>query len=88
MVPVYLCVIGFLVAISYVGHKFALLNSNYAMPAVDFIMSSLTGRRISGALSMYWLYMLIPAGCLLLAAHIALATLRSARAALGLGGAR
>jgi TRAP-type C4-dicarboxylate transport system permease small subunit len=81
MVPVYLGLIAFLVAISYVGQQFAALNANYSMPAIDFIFSSLSGRRVSGVLSMYWLYMLIPVGCLLLAAHIAVALLRAVRAA-------
>jgi TRAP-type C4-dicarboxylate transport system permease small subunit len=83
MIPIYLSLIAFLAAVGYVGQQFAALNANYSMPAIDFILSSLAGRRVSGTLSMYWLYMLIPAGCLMLSAHIALAAVRSARIAFG-----
>ena len=50
------------------------------MPAVDFILTGLTGRQVSGAMSMYWIYMLIPVGCLVLAGHVAVAMWRTLRA--------
>jgi TRAP-type C4-dicarboxylate transport system permease small subunit len=73
---VYLLCIGFLVVISYFGYRYAAFNGNFAMPAIDFIASSLLGRPVSGVIVMYWIYLLIPLGCLLLAAHFAAALVR------------
>jgi TRAP-type C4-dicarboxylate transport system permease small subunit len=84
-IPVYLAIIAFLVTISYYGYSFANLNARFPMPAVDFILSSILGRPVSGALSMYWLYLLIPLGCLTLAAHFAVALWRHVRSANGGG---
>jgi TRAP-type C4-dicarboxylate transport system permease small subunit len=80
-IPVHLAMIGFLLTISYFAYQFATFNGGFAMPAVDFILSSLTGRQVSNAISMYWIYLLIPLGCLLLAAHMFLTLLQIARAA-------
>ena len=82
MVPLYGLMIAFLVVISYFGFRYASFNGRFAMPAIDFILTSLSGRQVSGALTMYWIYMLIPLGCLILAVHLALAMLRTLRAAL------
>jgi TRAP-type C4-dicarboxylate transport system permease small subunit len=82
LLPVYLLMVAFLGVMAYYGYRFATFNSGAAMPAVDFILSSLTGRSVSHAVSMYWLYLLIPVGCLLLAVHFVFAALRFARAAL------
>jgi len=84
-IPVHLAIIAFLVALSYYGYSFATLNARFSMPAVDFILSSILGRQVSGALSMYWLYLLIPFGCLILAAHFAVALWRHVRGANGGG---
>jgi TRAP-type C4-dicarboxylate transport system permease small subunit len=82
LVAVYLLVVVFLVIISYFGYRYATFNGNFAMPAVDFVASALLGRQVSGVMAMYWIYLLIPVGCLLLAAHFAVALLREVRAAL------
>jgi hypothetical protein len=50
------------------------------MPSIDFILTALLGQPVSGALSMYWIYLLIPFGCLLLAGHLAFALARRMRA--------
>jgi len=80
MVPVYCLIIAFLVVISYFGFRYAAFNGRFSMPAVDFILTGLTGRQVSGALSMYWIYMLIPLGCLMLAGHVVIALWRTLRA--------
>ncbi len=80
LIPIYLVLIAFLVAVAYFGHQFAALNSRFSMPAIDFILGSLLRRPVSGAVSMYWIYMLIPAGCLILGAHLAVAIARIVRA--------
>lgn len=85
MVPVYCLMIAFLAVISYFGFRYAAFNGRFSMPAVDFILTGLTGRQVSGALSMYWIYMLIPVGCLVLAGHVAVALWRTLRAAFEVG---
>jgi TRAP-type C4-dicarboxylate transport system permease small subunit len=79
MIPIYSGVVAFLGAISYYGYQFATYNAHFSMPAVDFIMGSIIGRQVTGALSMYWVYMLIPAGCLILAAHFAVVIVHAIR---------
>jgi TRAP-type C4-dicarboxylate transport system permease small subunit len=81
-IPVQLGVIVFLLVISYYGYRFATFNGSFAMPAVDFILTSITGRQVSGAMTMYWVYLVIPAGCLILAVHFAVALARSIRLAI------
>lgn len=85
MVPMYLLMIAFLLVTSYFAARYATFNGNFSMPAIDFILTSLSGRQISGALSMYWIYMLIPLGCVILAIHLAAAMLRTIRAIMGEG---
>ena len=85
MVPMYLLMIAFLLVTSYFAARYATFNGRFSMPAIDFILTSLSGRPVSGALTMYWIYMLIPLGCLMLAAHIAVAMARTIRTLVGLG---
>lgn len=73
---VYLLCIGFLLIISYFGYRYAAFNGNFAMPAIDFIASAVLGRPVSGLVAMYWIYLLIPLGCVILAAHFAAALVR------------
>lgn len=73
MIPLYVMMIGFLVTISWFGFRYASFNSNFSMPSVDFILSGILRRQVSNAMSMYWIYMLIPVGCSILAAHLLLA---------------
>lgn len=82
-IPVQLGIIVFLLVISWYGYRFATFNGSFAMPAVDFILTSITGRQVSGAMTMYWVYLVIPVGCLLLAAHVAAALARSVALARG-----
>jgi TRAP-type C4-dicarboxylate transport system permease small subunit len=78
--PIYLAMIAFLFVVSYFGYRFATFNSHFSMPSIDFILTALLGQPVSGALSMYWIYLLIPFGCLLLAGHLAFALARRMRA--------
>lgn len=82
MIPIYVLMIGFLIVTSYFGFRYAAFNANFSMPSVDFILSAFLGRQVSGALSMYWIYMLIPVGCLILSVHLAAAMVRTIGAAL------
>jgi TRAP-type C4-dicarboxylate transport system permease small subunit len=82
MVPVYLAMIVFLLIISYYGYRFATFNARFFMPAIDFILTSVLRRPVSGAMSMYWVYMLIPVGCGILSVHFLVAMLRVARVAI------
>ena len=70
----------------YYGYLFAALNSHFSMPAADFIGTALFGAGGAGAISMYWLYLAIPAGCLILSGHFVLALLRILHRVLGLEG--
>ena len=81
-IPVQLGVIVFLLVISYYGYRFATFNGSFAMPAIDFILTSITGRQVSGAMTMYWVYLVIPAGCLVLAVHFAVTLARTIRLAI------
>ncbi|MGH6896631.1 MAG: TRAP transporter small permease [Geminicoccaceae bacterium] len=73
---IYLTMIGFLWTLVYYGYLFAALNSQFSMPAADFIGTALFGADATGAISMYWLYLAIPVGCLILSGHFILALLR------------
>jgi TRAP-type C4-dicarboxylate transport system permease small subunit len=87
MVPIYLAMTAFLVVVGYFGYQFATFNAHFSMPAMDFIFTALAGREVRGALSMYWIYMLIPVGCLILGLHFLAAMVKSLRAAIGAGDA-
>jgi TRAP-type C4-dicarboxylate transport system permease small subunit len=80
---IYLAMIAFLWTLVYHGYRFAALNSHFSMPAADFIGTALFGDGAAGAISMYWLYLAIPGGCLILSGHFILALLRILRGGLG-----
>jgi TRAP-type C4-dicarboxylate transport system permease small subunit len=82
---IYLTMIGFLWTLVYYGYLFAALNSHFSMPAADFIGTALFGDA-AGGISMYWLYLAIPAGCLILSGHFVLALLRILRGGLDRAG--
>ena len=83
LVPLSLCMIGFLSVLSYYCYQFALLNRSTTIPALDFIATSITGETQTLVLSRYWLYLMIPIGLMLLAAHILLAMVRHVLVAIG-----
>ena len=85
-IVIYLTMIAFLWMLVYYGYLFAALNSHFSMPAADFIGTALFGAGGAGAISMYWLYLTIPAGCLILSGHFVLALLRILHRVLGLEG--
>ena len=72
----YAAVLACLVYLARYGYKFALLNQNSTIPAIDFIATSLSGTEQNLFISRYWLYLLIPFGFCLLALHLAVAILR------------
>jgi TRAP-type C4-dicarboxylate transport system permease small subunit len=76
---IYLMMIGFLWTLVYYGYRFAALNRHFSIPAADFIGTALFGGGAAGAISMYWLYLAIPVGCLILSGHFVLAVLRILR---------
>jgi TRAP-type C4-dicarboxylate transport system permease small subunit len=63
----------FLLVLSYYCWRFAVISSRFAIPSVDFILSAMTGREVSRAVSMYWLYMVMPLGFIVLALHMVVA---------------
>lgn len=75
--PVLLAMAAFLVYLSWYGYKFALLNRTSTIPALDFIVSAVTGVNRTLVVSRYWLYLFIPAGFLILAMHCILDLARS-----------
>jgi TRAP-type C4-dicarboxylate transport system permease small subunit len=68
LAPAYLVCVGFLGVLAYYGWLFAEQNSVQAIPAADFIWQSLAGR--DSGISIFWVYVSVPAGCVLLAAHM------------------
>lgn len=71
----YLGSITLLLIVAYYGYHFASMNSIQTVPAFDFIASAIYGHTVSSDVSMYWIYVSIPVGCLILAVHILLATI-------------
>ena len=59
---------GHTIECAWHGWRFAEQNSSQAIPAADFIWQSLAGR--DSGLSVFWIYLSVPAGCVLLAAHM------------------
>lgn len=84
LLPMHALMTVFLLLLAYYGNQFAILNSHFMVPAVDFIASALLGWQTSLGLSMYWLYMLIPAACLILSSHFVFAMGRMVGGLLGL----
>ena len=68
LLPAYLVCAAFLGVIAYYGWIFADQNSSQAIPAADFIAQSLFGR--DSGISIFWIYVSVPLGCVLLALHM------------------
>jgi TRAP-type C4-dicarboxylate transport system permease small subunit len=83
MLPSLGAMIGFLWVLAYYGLRFAEMGSSYNIPAASFIGSAVLGPGADLRVSMYWLYLAIPAGCLLLSGHLLVALWRLGRAARG-----
>jgi TRAP-type C4-dicarboxylate transport system permease small subunit len=83
MIPSFVAMITFLLVLSYYAMRFASLGAGYNVPAATFIASAIRGRDTDFQLSMYWLYLAIPAGCLILCGHFLAALWRLGRAARG-----
>ncbi|WP_137387720.1 TRAP transporter small permease [Rhodoligotrophos defluvii] len=82
-VPISLAMIGFLLVLSYYSYRFALLNRTTSIPALDFIISSLTGETRTVVVSRFWLYLTLPIGMCILALHLAVAMMRDLAVAVG-----
>lgn len=83
-VPIYLAMMAFLGALSFYSYRFALLNGSSSIPAVDFIVSSLTGETRTLVLSRFWLYLMIPVGLIILLLHIMVAACKDLLIAAGI----
>lgn len=81
LAPAYLASVAFLLMLAWYGVEYAETNRSQAMPAADFIAQSLFGR--DSGMSIYWVYVSVPVGSVLLAIHFALAALRLALDAFG-----
>lgn len=73
LVPCYLLSVAFLGMLAWYGWEYAQTNRSQAMPAADFISQSLFGT--DSGLSIWWIYISVPVGSLLLAAHFVLAAI-------------
>lgn len=85
LIPSFAAMIAFLVVLAAYATQFARLGVAQVIPAAGFIASALLGRDTQVSVSMYWLYMTIPVGCLLLAGHLAVTLARMAMALAGRG---
>jgi len=65
--------VAFLLMLAWYGWDYAQTNSSQAMPAADFISQSLLGR--DSGLSIWWVYVSVPVGSVLLALHFLFAAL-------------
>jgi TRAP-type C4-dicarboxylate transport system permease small subunit len=65
--------LALLAALVYYGWRFAGLNARQTIPAADFIASSIAGREASLNISIFWIYIAVPAGAAILFVHMALA---------------
>jgi TRAP-type C4-dicarboxylate transport system permease small subunit len=68
LAPGYLASAALLLVIAWYGWQFAQQNTSQALPAADFIWQSLSGR--DSGISIFWVYISVPVGCLLLAAQL------------------
>ena len=68
LAPAYVVSAAFLAVIAWYGWQFAEQNSRQAIPAADFIWQSIAGR--DSGLSIFWVYLSVPVGCVLLALHL------------------
>lgn len=82
-VPVYLAMTAFLVYLSYYCYQFALLNLTASIPAIDFIVSSISGETRTLTVSRYWLYLTMPLGLLILSLHLVVSAVRNLLVAAG-----
>ena len=73
LLPAYLAAVAFLLMLAWYGWDYAQTNSSQAMPAADFISQSLLGR--DSGLSIWWVYVSVPVGSVLLALHFLFAAL-------------
>ena len=73
LVPCYLASVAFLLMLAWYGWEYAQTNRSQAMPAADFISQSLFGT--DSGLSIWWIYISVPVGSVLLAVHFLLAAL-------------
>lgn len=60
--------IGFLLVLAYYGWRYAAFNAGQYIPAVDFIWRDAFGA--SARLSIFWIYIAVPFGCIVLALHM------------------
>jgi TRAP-type C4-dicarboxylate transport system permease small subunit len=82
-VPIYLAMTAFLLTLCYYCYQFALLNRSASIPALDFIVSSITGQTRTVVVSRFWLYLVLPVGLGILALHVIVAAARDALVLLG-----
>lgn len=74
LVPAYLVTVAFACSMVWYGWEFAEGNRNQIMPAAQFISQTLTGRQAE--VSIFWVYIAVPAGFALLALHMLASAVR------------
>lgn len=75
-------VVVFLLVLARYGWTYAEFNRRQSIPAADFIWSDISGSRGAAHLSVFWIYVCVPVGACLLAAHVALDSVARVRAVL------
>ena len=65
--------LALLAALMVYGWRFAMLNARQTIPAADFIAASIAGHEAPLDLSIFWIYVAVPAGAAILFVHMALA---------------
>ena len=75
-------------ALVYYGWRYAVLSGSQPVPALGFLLSDLFGSARSSPVTVFWIYVSLPAGMALLGAHVAAQMLRDATALVAAGRAR
>lgn len=64
----------------YYGWRYAVLSGTQPVPGFGFLLSDLLGRASPSPVTVFWIYVTLPAGMALLALHVAAQMVRDARA--------
>jgi TRAP-type C4-dicarboxylate transport system permease small subunit len=79
-------VLGLLGVLIYYGWRYAVLSGTQPVPGFGFLLGDLLGRPTPSPVTVFWIYVTLPAGMSLLGFHVAGQMVRDARALLSPGG--
>lgn len=72
-------------ALVYYGWRYAVLSGTHPVPGIGFLLGDLLGRPTPSPVSVFWIYVSLPAGMALLGVHVAAEMVRDAKALLAPG---